>query len=430
MDKKRPPLAHVIYPDVLGAITDGGRVNGEHLQYALGIFPRRIYLNQPLELFVLLQSMIDSKMQVKVELKTPTHDRSGHLMLIDSAKMPHVLTLQPAETAILHIPLVAHPPTKAASRIPIMARVTPNVPRNAKIVRQPDGGPPPSVLALSPFRLQAFREVHFETRLNGDALKTTFDVEAHTLPASAAPLQLRFESLWAQEYMAMESKLAQGKVEEARRLAVSGAHGSAYEALRVAVGEKFAEHGLPLHPGEVRAITKMLCYTLEEAPSLEAGVNLDAQQWFKRLCQAMASDEDIGVSTALDEAVVKYAFEALVYDAVLLAFGMLRSHSKEDLGTPEEQTAYATRVFKWLAGQVQGDLTYVYLPLVLGGVLTDRMVALKRPDDPRELIEQLREAARGRQRLLSGEASVIFRILERLLLDAEQLLNRAGYRRY
>jgi hypothetical protein len=430
MDKRPLSLSNVIYPDVLGAITGGGRVSTEYLQYAVGIFPVHVYVNQPLELFIVVQSMVNVKLQCKVDIRLPSSDRSGQKITLETPKLSVVTTLQPAEAGLLRIPVVARPPTKTGTRFPILVKITPNVARGAKVVRPADGGPPPSVVELSPFRLQALREVTFETRVINDMVKVYLDLNAQTLPAEKAPLQVHYETLWAEQHIEEEKRAAQSKTQEAQRIVLAGEHGSAYPLLYQATGEKFNARGFPLHHGEARAIAKMMAYTLEEAPSLEAGYRLNEQHWFKRLCQVMASDELIVKNMMLDEITVKYLYEALAYDSILLAFGMVRPRTKEDLGSHDEQVQYATRVFKWLVGQGEGDLTYVYLPLVLGGVITDRMVTLKEPDSPWELLDQLREAARLRQRTLKGEATVVFKILEKLLLESENQLHYAGYRRY
>ncbi len=430
MDRRRQPLSTVIYPDVLGAITGGGRVGTEHIQYAVGIFPARIYLNQPLELFVLVQSMVNTKMQVKVNIKLPTSDRNGERVLIETGKTTLVTDLKPAEVGIIHIPMVVRPPTKPGPRFPIYVQVTTAVPEKIKVVRPADGGPPPSVVELSPFRLQAFREVRFESQLSDGVLKLFFNLEPSVLPPSKTPLQWRYESLWDQEHLEEEERMAQSKTQEAHRIAVADQHGSAYDLIYQTTAERFNARGFPLHPGEARAIAKMLTYTLEEAPSLAAGHRMQDQQWFKRLRQVLASNESLSQTMKLGEIVVKYLYESLVYDSIILAFGLLRPRTREDLGDNEEQAIYATRVFKWLVGQGEGDLTYVYLPLVLGGVFVDRMVKLDQPDNPWELVKHIREAARGRQKALKGEATVIFTILENLVMDAEDEIHRTGYRKY
>ena len=55
-----------VYPDVLGAITGGTRINMDALQCALGIFPVRTYVNQPCEIVLILQNMVDQMMKMKI----------------------------------------------------------------------------------------------------------------------------------------------------------------------------------------------------------------------------------------------------------------------------------------------------------------------------------------------------------------------------
>ena len=63
---------------MLGAIAGGLRVSFDDvLQAAVGIFPRSAYLNQPIEVLVILQSMIDQNMDVKVALHLPTRAPAG-----------------------------------------------------------------------------------------------------------------------------------------------------------------------------------------------------------------------------------------------------------------------------------------------------------------------------------------------------------------
>ena len=67
-----------LYPDVLGAIAGGLRVTfDDALQAAVGIFPHSAYLNQPVEVIVILQNMIDQNTDVKVALHLPALALSG-----------------------------------------------------------------------------------------------------------------------------------------------------------------------------------------------------------------------------------------------------------------------------------------------------------------------------------------------------------------
>lgn len=407
-----------LVPDVLGAITHGQRVSlGSALHAALGIFPTMAYLNQPAELFLVLQSMIDQKLEVQVELLLPISDDQRRRAVFETPRNRLTLTLQAAEAGILHLPIVARPPTQAVRFMP-RVRVKYTVPRKFAPLRPPDGGPPASVLSLSPFRLHAFREVNFNFDVDGDELVIALDLAAKTLPAQKLTAQTRWESLWVIEALEKERAQAAAKVNQARQIALGAQYGSAYPALSQAVADRFAALELPLHPGEVRAIAKMLAYTLDEAPSVEHGYSYQQTMWFQRLCQVLAHDARVE-KLHRDEIAVKYLLDGLVYDSVLLAFRTLKARVRENLGSESEQQAYALRLLRWLAGQGEEDLSYIYLPLALGGLVVDRIVALNTPDNPWTLLEELREAARGRIKLAAGDAVIIFKMLEKLLSDAE-----------
>jgi hypothetical protein len=428
MPTKPLPQFPAQYPDVLGAITGGVRVNLEHLQAAFGIFPQRVFLNQPFEVFLLLQNMVNEKLDMQIELKLPVLDSERRKVQLDTPKTSIGLTLGPAEVGIWRTPVsVRTPPSVGGVRLPLYANVKPRPGRKAQIIRPPDGGPLPSVLSLSPFKLLALRDLGFKGEWTNNGIKTYVDVESRALPPVKSTLQTRFESLWAQQALEKERALASAKIQEARRVALGVDVGSAYPALFAAVDERFARAGMPLHPGEVRAIAKLMAYTIDEAPEIQAGY-LEHSSWFQRLCQTLAGEPN-AATMHRDDIILQYLFEALLEDSVLMGFEMLKSHIKENLGDAKEQREYARRVVKWLLGQSETDLTYIYLPLVLAGAAVDRMVTIPRPDDPYALFDQLREARDGRVSLISGEATVIFDMLETILRAAEDEVRRSGYRR-
>ena len=93
-----------IYPDVLGVISGGTRIDMDQLQCALGIFPEHTYINQPVELVLILQNMIDQPMQIKVGIQTPTVDRKGSPVVIDMPKKTVTVGLRAGEVGMLRMP--------------------------------------------------------------------------------------------------------------------------------------------------------------------------------------------------------------------------------------------------------------------------------------------------------------------------------------
>ncbi len=416
-----------MYPDVLGAVTGGPRVSLGMLQLALGIFPQQAFLNQPIEVVLVLQNMVDQPMQVKVSVRVPATDKKGHPVIIETARNMVTLGLRPGEAGVLRMPMVAYPPTHPGKGFPVRVAVRYRTPEDAAFVRPPSGGPPPSVLEISPFRLQVLREIEFKSHKwneSAELVTAYFDIAPKRMPSAPQSLKHTYETLWTQEHMVKEAKLAQNYVEDARRMAVGFAHRPAYYEFIKIVGERFAERDMPLHPGEITAIAKMMAYTVDEAPQLETGFRLDNMRWFQALVQLLAHNQEY-MDMDRGQLLVRYLFPDVLYDSVLMAFSVIQSKVEEDLGDHYERINYANRVLTWYAGHSKPDLNYIYLPLVMGGVVINRLVMLDRSENPWRLVDDLREAYRGRVRLASGESVVIFNMLNELLDAAAQNLRES-----
>jgi len=213
------------------------------------------------------------------------------------------------------------------------------------------------------------------------------------------------------------------KMDDARLLATSFTRQAVYDSLFRTVDDVYAALSLPLHPGEVSAITKMLTYTLDDRSEFDPNYKVEEQRWFQVLCQVLAHDPSIA-QWSPGELVTHYLFESVMYDAILLAFTVIRSRVKVNLGDRAERINYANKIMRWLAGQAEADLIYIYLPLALGGVVVNHQVTWTH-DNPWAVIDGLREAYRGRVRLVEGDAMEIFDMLDKLLEKGEEELRRS-----
>ncbi len=420
----------LIYPDVIGSIAGRKRFVTEELQFAVGIFPKQAFINQPIELVILLQSRLNIGQQVRINLGLPNQDKQGNPLLVEASKNQLNMKLGPGEAGVLRVPIVAHPPTPPnvgyPIRIQIRSKVDERQTGKLRQVRPPDGGPPPSVLTVSPFRLQVFKDIDFLQRETGplrDYVVMTFDLAPKTLPQTPTNLAPRYEKLWEEPHIHEEQKLVRARLEDARRIGLGMGHPISYWALLDATNERFEERGLPLHPGEAKAIAKMLAYTVDDAPELETNINAEETRWFRTLCQVLAHDDSV-LNMERADLLAKYCYDAIVYDAVLYAFNILQQRVSENLGNNAERHQYANTVTSWLAGSGDYDLNYIYLPLAMGGFLVNRIVKIASQENPWDLLEELDEAYQGRIRLASSEEVIVFDMLETLLSDAVRTLKR------
>ncbi|RMF76758.1 MAG: hypothetical protein D6737_19510 [Chloroflexi bacterium] len=411
-----------MYPDVLGAITDGIRVPMGDLQCAAGIFPHQTYLNQPVEAVVILQNMVDQNMQVKVGIQTPGKDKNGRPVRIELARKTITLGMQPGEVGVLRIPLLPMKPTPPAHGYPIRLAIRYRTGKSGNRVRTPAGGAPPSVLSISPFKLQALRDVAYEIHLwneSAEILTLYFDVAAKGVPGGTHNLQARYETLWSNEVIDEEIHLARQQVENAHLAMSSLTPMNTYQALYDEIDVRFNLREMALHPGEIAAITKIMVYTLDQAFILEPGYTVERSRWFRTLCQLLAHDEKLAQDPQTLAAV--HLFEAALFDAIMLSFDLVNKRIKEDFGSIDEQINYGNRVVAWLAGQGQADLSYAYLPLVMGGLVTNSRIK-NRLINPWDMIDDLGQAIRGRRRLVGGEKAFVLDIAERLHEHATQEL--------
>jgi hypothetical protein len=419
-------LLNPMCPDVLGSITRGPRTHMDTLQFAVGVFPPRAYLHQPFEVIVILQNMVDHGLDVKVALQLPTRDANGQPINLSTPKKMVGLTMKPGEVGVLRLPIVALPPTEPANDLPLRVAVRHRVGRGAKPLRPPAGGAPPSALAVSPFKLQALQEVQFVEQSypqSPENVTAYFSLDGREVPPASQPPKASYEVLWTLTQFKQEKTLVLSKIDDARIVASGMTRQQIYQPLLHTVDEYYALRGLPLHPGEAKAIAKMITYTLDDGATLEQLSKLEDLRWFQTLCQVLAHDPSVATWEAGPIA-SQYLFEAALYDSVLLGFKLIRPRVRVNLGDRAEREGYANRLLSWLAGETEPDLTYIYLPLVLGGVTVNAIVT-GRDEDPWLLLDELREAYRGRMRLVSGSAIEVFDMLDKLLVRAEDDLRRA-----
>ncbi len=408
-----------IYPDVLGMVTNNIRVNLDSLECALGVFPQQVYLNQPFEIVLVLQNMVDQPLIVKVALRLPSKDRNGKQAVIDTPKSQIGRTLEPGEVGVVRFPVVVHTPTQPGKGYParVAVRFRPQGKETPKPLRPPGGGVAPTVLSVSPFKAMALQEVTYNVHKwneSAEIMTVYFDIAPRRLPDTHSELNVRYETLWRREQMQKDIELVEIYYDDVLALADSTAYPSSYVWFYDAVEERFAARGLPLHPGEIRAITKMMTYTVDDAHRREPDVHLSQTRWFRALAQAVARDPDL-LEMERGELLAKHVFEAVLYESVLIAFPILESRVKEDLGSKDERYNYANRLMTWFSGHGEADLSYAYLPLVLTGLIQNRTVRHSVTENPWDMYDELTEAAQGRKRLVAGAQTAIFTMLDALL---------------
>jgi hypothetical protein len=419
-----------LYPDVLNAVTGGQGINMGTLQCAVGVFPRSVFINQPTEVIIVLQNTTNQTMNVRVSLRFPTEDKQKRKIVLKTPQNVVTAQVKPGEVGILSIPVVANPPTQPIKNIPIHVAVRYRA-RRGKLVRPFSGGYPPAKLDLSPYKLQALREVQFiqwQWGASTDILKVYFDIAQRQLEAPRERLRTRYEVIWSPDKMPDEQRAARAKVNAARQVANNLRDEKIFAALVKYIATRFKLRGLPLADGEVKMIAKMVGYTILDAAQMDTSFSMEDTHWFQALCHAVAADESLSEEWDEGQLVHDFLLDTALYDAVLHAFTLLAPRIDDDLGNAEERRDYAEKVMAWYGGQEDPDLKYAYFPLILAGVTVNHHVGLNH-DNPWYVLDEMRHQYNDLVRTSSGEFSTILALLERELDRAEDELVRSRIQR-
>lgn len=413
-------MSQQYYPDMLGVLATEHLLVDDVLQCALGLFPQSTVVGQPIEALLLLQSLIDQPLPVQLTIKAPPRDTHGNLLNVFTPRPRFAFNLPAGETGLLHVPVVPELPTEPGSGYPIYVHVAVQKPDRFGRVRPLSGGPPPSLLAISPFRVTVLRDVHFVAQsAESNWLGVTFDVLTGRFPPRAEPPAPRYEALWTVRELAQERARTQEVAGEALRFARGLTRTNVYAPLLQRTRDVFGDAGLPLHPGEILFITKLLTYVMEDGLELEQGASLVQSFWFQRLCGLMASDP-----TVLDnvDQLIKLLYSAVVQDAVLLGFKMVTHNTGVEFGDEDEQNGYAARVVGVVEGRLPASLEHIYVPLAMAGTMLVAQMTIGQ-ENPWQSLAALQEARDGRTALAGGALREVFDILNQMIAKAEQHLH-------
>jgi hypothetical protein len=408
-----------LYPDVLGVITHERLTLYEALHAAIGIFPASTVLDQPVEALLLLQNLLDQPLRLQLSLRSPTHDPKGNLINIFTPKPRLSIVLPGGDCGLLHIPLIPQLPTPPGEHYRVGVHITLEKPDIFHQVRSLGSGSPPNLLSISPVRLSVLREIEFKAQTSSEAqLCATFNLLPGHLPPRAEVPVTRYEALWTVRDLQHEQEQMKAVAAEALRFAKSLDRGLIFGPLFTRTKDIFGDAGIPLHPGETMFITKALTYVMEDGLELEQGFSLAEGYWFRRLCGLMIREPDVIKNP---DRLLNLLYTAVVQDAVMLGFSMVGHDTRVDFGDLDERTAYMSKVTAALEGRVPLALEYLYVPLILAGVILNARMIVAR-ENPWHSLEALVEARNGRIRLAGLGLREVFDILDGLIERSERLL--------
>ncbi|MCS6872522.1 MAG: hypothetical protein NZ571_13805 [Anaerolineae bacterium] len=413
------------YPDVLGWYS-AERQTVDALQVALAVRPSSVAAGKTAEVIVLLQNMLDSETDAILRLALPERDLAGKADRFSTPLKKVVrVGLRSGEVGYATLPfLISHQAQTGEYVVQVEVTCEPKK-RGAERVRSFEH---PAAFDLHDIPLERhpiFSAIHglrFAARAEsktrtGLLIGAPFTVQPPTIAALPGELRPNYVSLWTEaDYRdprllsARAADLIQKVLPLLRRTQVF------FPLLKV-VQARFDSAGYRLWAGEAVMIAKMLTHTLEMgAPIHIAGRESPIYpRWHTALSQALLSDPDLAVPQAAELLVTRMLLPDLLFDAGMIAFSSLSTLTRESFGSEEELREHLDTLSGALFAQKAPlDLTYAWLPLVLGGLTVNSEVIMPREN----AVETLHLFLRARDKRLDEadeSQAILFEMADELV---------------
>lgn len=418
------PQNRLNYPDVLGAITGDKRLNAGVVQCAIATRPRIARAGKPLEVVLLIQSAADCPVEVIVTLNLPEQDANRRKGRFTARAKRLAVGLQPAEVGYVTLPVMIAPDTTPARGYKLSVDIAAKPTGKPQRVRTAEGGAPLQINTLRSeqiAQIEALKGLTYShtpvSRLRPGSLEASFNLLAGDA-SETGDLRSGWVSLWQiTDYKTDDASVILRKhYQELRDYILPHiTHDQTVKALQERTQKRFADAGYPLHELELVVIARTLAHVLQYAVPPEQLRELDKRTFFPHdilYVDRVFEDADYlldGRPVALPNwairmlsvleiekraaqypvrALVHFAYDELLRDAILFTFAVLQDATGEDLGTPEEMAIYANQVVELLDTPGSFDFAALYMPLVMGGLLVFNH-ALLRTDNLRYILDDI-----------------------------------------
>ncbi len=384
-----PESTAPLYPDILGLITGGDRLDAGVVQVALAVRPRVARAGRTLEAVLLLQNATHTGVDITARLIVPEQDAQGKPERFVASGEPLTATLRPAEAICATLPVSVLPDAAPAGAYTLAVAVQ----------VEPSGTPEPVILSASAYvppetinRLSEFKSLAFSTArrgLFGLVVEAPFSLLP---PYTGAALAAECISLWSPDEHAGAQQALDRYGELVRhqllpQLDLATLFAPLYQATETALGA--ADY--PLQPAETYFITRLLAAVLELAAAPDPASAYPGQEiyhvgallargwptdgspiplphWCRALLDRLAQDEPSGLNGVYLLAGPLY--HELLRDAIAHGFHLLRLVAPQELGSADDQRAYGEQLVEMLRQHGPAlQFVDVYLPLVLAGVI-------------------------------------------------------------
>jgi hypothetical protein len=431
------------YPDLLGEITGGVRANVNVLQLATALRPFIARAGRPFEMLMLLQNASDVALDVTVTLSLPDKDNKGKKKRFVTKAQRLVISLPEAGVGVVTLPVSTMPDTAIGDdyKIGMEVKVQPVEKTKPQRIRLPEGGAEIDLELLDDERQQAIADLKklrwsaHQPALRKNVIESICTVMSGKA-GSFADLQPSWQSLWTLSDHTDDRLMFirfRGII-ETKLLPSLAQRRNIFTAIQETTQKRFSDVGYPVNALEVNFISRLLTLILEYASMAErdprylVGEDLNLRRyleegylndsdnpvyvpfWVRSFLKALAIREDIA-DTPL-QAIMHFAYDDLLKDAMLHTFMRLETVLDVEVGTNEERLAYADNLLTLMSEQ-GFDLNSLFMPLVFGGMIVGDGVLLKgeKPNDVLDMLRKLLDARLPEQDDYTAETLLMARRL-------------------
>jgi len=393
------------YPDILGDLIEARarfEVNGVHYMAALD--PATIAPGETTSLRLWLQSCWDVPIQAAISVHLSTSPSEGLSVIQRQTDVP----LQAGEVGELRIPIATAAGLGPGEHsIPLTVGVSYEI-RGLYVRSQKSAGQldDPALSFTTGMGLSASMGLGFVAHTQPEQ-ELTLQVAGPPQQLPPPDLTPTFVSLWTVDDMLIEGKVRRYVYDQKIFFLPKITREALYRTFLEESQVRYKEAGLPLQIGEAIFAAKALTYAVEHFlrhPDWQDAILIPAY--------TLAYRYDLPIIDPVS-LVARADYARGTRLACSLAFGLLRQRLKRDLWTLEEQLAVADLVANRVERGGTLPAEFLYLPLILGGLLVADRVTM-----PGEKVAQSLELlarARQKRRAELAENPELVALLDRLI---------------
>jgi hypothetical protein len=409
----------VNYPDLLGAITGGVRLNLDVIQGALAVRPAQVAAGRFFEVILLLQNASDIDVDVLVEPVLPERDANNKkgMFLTKSTRLR--VGLRPAEVGFVTLPISTSPNTAVGTDYVLGMNVSiKRLDKHPQRVRAIDGGGGFMISELPEVAqkyLDELRSLSFSVNPGSrkNYIQTTVEIQPPAV-TSLKELKADWVSMWTVRDYLDEYIIANKVWPQAQNVMGQLSRDIIFMPLLKMTQERFRTANYQLYPPEAIYITKLLTLILEMRVIDPTADNPRPPwpRWFVKMVRLLLQEP--ALATQVEALVTRLLYTDLVYDAIMHAFTMISTVTNEQFGTEEETSHYAEDIVSTIAAGERMEFARTYFPMVLGGLVVNARVTMPR-EQVRETVFILSKALDNRKGELTPDNKFVFDLTETLI---------------